>query len=102
MDSRFLKNKSSRAAAILIGHNLPFAAWTLFAALQAASGGVHLFTCPVRRLFGWCPGCGLTTAYASLLKTGRVTSWWFALVLAGFLFNLAWSLVVARQHTRKP
>ena len=98
---RFHAN-NRQTVSILIGYNLPWAVWTLFAVFQAVSGGVHVLRCPIHALLGWCPGCGMTTAYVALLREGRITSPWSALILTGFLANFLWSLHLIRNkyHVR--
>ena len=85
-----------RAAAVLIGYNLPWACWTAYAIVLALGPGVGGWPCPVHALLGWCPSCGLSHAYADLLR-GEGAGWWLATVLLLFAANAAASLARARR-----
>jgi hypothetical protein len=80
---------------IILGHNLPLLLWSAAAVARVFGPAGPGFPCPVKALLGWCPGCGLTDAYARFLSGRGIDNPWFAVVFAGFLGNLAWSLVKA-------
>jgi hypothetical protein len=84
-----------RAAAVLIGYNLPWLAWTTYAAVLAVAPGMGGWRCPVHAALGWCPSCGLTHAYADLLR-GEGAGWWLSTILLLFMANAVVSLVRAR------
>jgi hypothetical protein len=77
-----------------LGWNLPFLLWTAWAGatawvVPALGWGGGLGACLVRRAGApWCPGCGLTTAYAGLLSEGRWPGWFPAAVIGGFVVIL--------------
>ncbi|MFP4163078.1 MAG: DUF2752 domain-containing protein [Chitinispirillaceae bacterium] len=77
---------------LLSGYNLPFLLWTVYAVQKAFWGGLAFWQCPVHKVFGWCPGCGLTTAYVQFLETGTVQNVFFVIVFAVFVLNLLFSL----------
>ncbi|MHB0939825.1 MAG: hypothetical protein ACYC6A_25805 [Armatimonadota bacterium] len=58
--------------------------------------------CPVHALLHWCPGCGLTSAYALLLTEGRIVDLKFLVVWGAMLFNLLWSVRLAVQRPATP
>ena len=91
---------AARAAAVLAGYNFPFIAWTGAAIVQALDLGGLPWRCPVEALLGWCPACGLTHSYAALLRGEGLQNLWLGAVLAGFVVNLAWSLVKAGRILR--
>lgn len=72
---------------ILIGYNLPFFLWTAYAVQRTFWSSPALWQCPVQKVFGWCPGCGLTTSYVQFMKTGTFQNAFFILVLSAFLLN---------------
>jgi hypothetical protein len=93
-----IAHNRSRALGILLGYNLPFALWTLAVLFSGAPGRFFLWKCPVHRLAGWCPGCGLTASYSSFLRGDfRAAGAWFYIVFAGFLMNLLASLLKMRR-----
>lgn len=77
----------SRRLAILCGYNLPILLWTAYALFVAAASSQSGWSCPVRSLTGWCPGCGLTRGYAQFLVTGRLYDWWLGVILTVFFAN---------------
>ena len=85
-----------RALRILIGYNLPWLLWTVWA-LFAFCFESSVWRCQVKALLGWCPGCGLTRSYAQLIA-GRVPDHpLLPIVLLGFVFNFAYSVYKARS-----
>lgn len=99
------------ALRLVIVYNLPFAAWTTYAAYRAiVSGGTGVggWACPVHAIFHWCPSCGLTGDYARLLYSlwsghpGIGENRWLLAILAGFLINAGWSLHLARRALTTP
>lgn len=93
------------ALRLLIAHNLPFAAWTAYAAYRAiVSGGTGEggWPCPVHALLQWCPSCGLTGGYARLLSGQWESDPWLLSILALFLLNAGWSLFLARRASTTP
>jgi hypothetical protein len=87
-----------RVAAILIGYNLPWLAWTAYAAVLAIAPGTGGWSCPVHAMLGWCPSCGLTHAYADLLRGGGA-GWWLSTILLLFVANALMSLWRVRALT---
>ncbi len=90
-------SRTSRARAVLFGYNLPFALWTAAAVCKAIGLGVGDWPCPVLAILAWCPTCGMTRAYAALLRGEGAHGIWFLAILAFFLVNLAASLLKARR-----
>jgi hypothetical protein len=87
----------------LLGYNLPLVLWTLAALFQVWTGHGIFNMCPVHKLLHWCPGCGLTRAYAVLLTEGRIIDMKFLIVWGALLFNALWSvrcLLVQRPAVR--
>ena len=87
----------SRALAILVGYNLPFALWSAAALLRVWRGGRSLWPCPIKSIVTWCPACGLTRAYAALLRGEGLQSAWLGIILLIFIANMAHSLLKARR-----
>lgn len=81
-----------RAWHVLVGYNLPFTLWTAFAMLRRAVP-VRTWACPVQAAFHFCPSCGLTGAYADLLRGNGIDDYWLAVVLGGFAANGMWSII---------
>jgi len=77
---------------------MPLLLWTLAALFQVWTGHGLLGVCPVRALLHWCPGCGLTRAYAILLTEGRITDVKFLIVWGVMLLNLLWSIRLMLQR----
>jgi hypothetical protein len=87
----------ARRCQILLGYNLPFLLWTLYAATGAVISGVSLWLCPIHPIAGWCPGCGLTRQYIQLLRGDSLPTLWGGLVLATFVLNVGCSIVRASR-----
>lgn len=83
-----------RAWAILAGYNLPFVLWSGYALYRVFEPGASLF-CPVRAVLGWCPSCGLTGEYATILSGHAPHHELIWVVLAGFVVNalISWRKV---------
>jgi len=92
-------SRKHRAWQVVIGYNLPFVLWTLFALLQTAApvGG---WPCPVQAVLHVCPSCGLTGAYTQFLRGGGMVDWRLGVVLMGFAANGAWSIAKAANVLR--
>ncbi len=90
-------SRADRARAVLVGYNLPFALWTAAAVCKAVGLGVGDWRCPIHSILNWCPTCGMTRTYASLLRGEGVEDLWFLAVLAFFLINLTVSVIKARR-----
>ena len=89
-----------RAWGVLIGYNLPFALWTGWAMSKAFLGNGAHWGCPVRATLGLCPGCGLTTSYARLLRGDGLDSLWLGVILVVFVGNFVASGLRARRIWR--
>ena len=94
-------NSSNRARRkafqVVVGYNLPLALWTCWALFCAWLGSPVSWPCIVKSSLGWCPGCGLTREYGRLLSGNGTDSYWLVAILAGFVFNGAWSVLKARR-----
>jgi hypothetical protein len=89
-----------RAVLVLIAWNLPWFGFTAYAAWIASAPGGPDWVCPVDAWLGACPGCGLTTAYADLLRGRAPTTWLIAPALLAFAANAAVSLMRSRRVRR--
>ncbi|MBN1521944.1 MAG: DUF2752 domain-containing protein, partial [Candidatus Aureabacteria bacterium] len=88
--------KDFRSLYILIGYNFPFILWTIAALIKAESSiSIAMWSCPVERFLGFCPGCGLTREYTKFLKGQGIESLWFAALLFFFVANFFYSLFKA-------
>jgi hypothetical protein len=85
-----------RAWAILAGYNLPFALWSGYALYRVFAPGAAL-GCPVRAVLGWCPSCGLTGEYATILSGHAPKHALIWVVLAGFAVNALVSVLKVRR-----
>jgi hypothetical protein len=109
---------------VLLGHNLPFLLWTGWAGFLALTGLHPSWTCPIRGLLHFCPGCGLTGSYVELLSgsvlqgagpsgvalsgaalsgvapSGAAPPAFLFVVLGLFVLNSAWSVFIAFRGTR--
>lgn len=92
METNWHASVQRRAWDILVGYNLPFTLWTLFAMLRPAIP-VRAWSCPVQAGLHFCPSCGLTGAYAQLLRGNGIDDYSLAPVLAAFAVNGLWSIV---------
>lgn len=88
------KNNAGRFWSVIWGYNFPFLLWTAFALFRPLTPIPH-WSCPLRGIFSFCPGCGLTTAYTQLLLGSGVQEIRLVLVLLGFAANFAWSVFKA-------
>ena len=98
--TRCSTNPRHRARNILIGHNLPLALWTAWAAARLLIPGESLLVCPMDALFDSCPACGLTRAYTDLISGHGVGHPLLLIVLGLFAANAVWSLWMARRVLR--
>lgn len=87
---------------IILGFNLPFFLWSIIAGLMAFLNLSFSSFCLMHKSFGWCPACGLTRSYMSLLKGDGFTDAWFTLIFLLFVANFFWSIYravkVYRSH----
>lgn len=91
MTALFNKKALQRVGA----YNVPFILWTGFVIFKVSyHNNDFMWSCPVHRLIGFCPGCGLTHAYMALIKYGRFVNPWFTVILALFILNLLRSILV--------
>jgi len=90
-------NAPGRRWRILVGYNLPLALWTALALGGAALESVARWRCPVHAVVGWCPGCGLTSAYHRFLRGEALPDVWLGIVLAGFAANAIRSILKAQN-----
>ena len=82
-----------RSKRIFFANNTPFIVWTLYAVYRALVPELLSWQCPVKAIFGFCPGCGLTSSYVRLIKGGGINSIWFLIIYTGFIINLIYSLI---------
>ncbi|MFW5784961.1 MAG: hypothetical protein ACOCW1_02140 [Chitinispirillaceae bacterium] len=76
---------------VVVGYNLPFLLWTAYAAQRAFGNGSALWQCPVQKILGWCPGCGLTASYVHFIRTGFFQNAFFILIFSALLLNALFS-----------
>jgi hypothetical protein len=77
---------------ILVGYNLPFGCWILFAGSEVLFGFQASWKCPVHWCLGWCPACGLTRAFGLFLTGQDFSNLCLNVVLTGFFLNFLWSI----------
>ena len=90
-------NLEARRRRILLGYNLPWILWTVYALVQPELGALGRWPCPIRTAIGWCFGCGLTSAYGRFLRGEGLPDWRLGIVLAAFAVNAIWSVARAQS-----
>ena len=85
---------------IFFGFNTPFILWTGYAFLNSFNKSFGVWDCPVKRTFGVCPSCGLTTNYINLLKGNFDNSIFFYIVFSGFIINFIYSMFLVRKRLK--
>ena len=92
METNWHASLQRRAWHVVVGYNLPFVLWTIFAILRPAMP-VRVWSCPVQGVLQFCPNCGLTGAYTQLLRGNGIHDFWLGIVLLGFAANGIWSVI---------
>ena len=98
METNWHASLQRRVWRVVVGYNLPFVLWTIFAILRPAIP-VRVWSCPVQGVLHFCPSCGLTRAYTQLLQGNGIHNCCLAIVLVGFGANGIWSIIKAAKLT---
>ncbi len=96
METNWPASVQRRAWHVVVGYNLPFTLWTIFALFRPTIP-VRGWSCPVQAAFHVCPSCGLTGAYTQLLRGNGIDDCWLGVVLGGFAANGIWSIIKAAK-----